>query len=83
MVVKVTHRVHPVSPMPNRLRFLQLDQKHDLGDIRRATSAQWHTDYLVDVCPYDNGPGGAYDPDDRKLDLLAGTNGQVLFPVSP
>jgi len=73
MVAKVTHRVHPYAS-------LQLEQTYDFGDIRRATSREWHTDYLIDICPCDmerktNRPWDVYD--EGKLDLLAGTNGQV------
>ncbi len=78
MVVKVTHRVYHYAS-------LQLDQTHDFGDIRRATSTQWYTDYLIDVWPCDtNGKSnGVWDVHGRKLALLAGTNRQVnLVPLT-
>lgn len=77
--VKGTHTVYPT------VSFLQLDQTHDFGDIRRATSREWQTDYLIDVCPCDtdgksNGPWDLHPHgrNGRKLALLAGTNRQVL-----
>jgi hypothetical protein len=84
IVVNTTHRVHLTTY--SILLFAQLDQTHDFGDIRRATSAsasvEWQTDYLVDACPCDtNAQFNPLPPWDRhglrKLGLLAGNNRHV------